>query len=197
MRALQIVNSLSPGGLEVQLLRSIAEFHRLGVQADICCLGARKELDDAFESAGARIWRIPKKANPHTTAKCIRKLLGTTAWDVVHSHLGHTSGGFALGSFQSHTPCVISFHSCEPLALLGWKTRPGLKQLRQVWLSYHEFFMRKYASYFIGQSKISIQNFEPRWRQQPERFAALSNGVVAPGTLGQAGRSFTGRRKAR
>lgn len=180
MRALNVVNWLAPGGIELLLLRAAPRLKKLGVHVDICCTGPRHLLDDQFESHGCRIYRIPKSANCYDTAARIERLT-RDAYDLVHSHFGYTSGGIACGASRASTPVLISVHNSRPLALSGWRNRPLLGPIRDAWLAWHGRLMERHAEAFLCHSIANQIGFARRLRDA-SRCRVVPLGVDCPPT---------------
>jgi glycosyltransferase EpsF len=180
MRVLTVLDRLNPGGIEVQLLQAVPWLQRQGVTVDFCCAVPPGTLDARFEALGCRIHRVPKTPNCYSTARHLQRLLEREPYDVVHSHLGHSSGGFALGAHGAGVPAAVSFHSAMPLSLYRWRTRPVLRQLRSTWLKWHGSLIRRYARMLVGHSRVNLERFAPDWRQHPNRCRVIMNGVDFP-----------------
>ncbi len=180
MRVLTVLSWLNPGGIEVQLLQAVPWLQQQGVTIDFCCTGPVGMLDSHFEALGCRIHRLTKTPNCYATARHLQRLLRHEHYDVVHSHLGHSSGGFTLGSDRLGVPSVVSFHSAMPLSLYRWRKRPVLGQLRSAWLSWHRRLIRRHAQMLVGHSQINLDGFAPDWRRHHDRCRIIMNGVDFP-----------------
>jgi glycosyltransferase EpsF len=182
MRILSIVNWLNRGGIEVQLLQAIPFLKRIGVDMDICTF-APGVLDADFATQGCAVKHIRKTPDCYAIARQFQRILAKKRYDVVHSNHGYSSGVFALAADRMGIPAVVSFHSAAPSSLCHWRTIPGLRQVRTLWLQWHRRLMERHARVFIGHSHVNIQAFAPHWRQQPDRYRVIPNGVLFPGQL--------------
>jgi glycosyltransferase involved in cell wall biosynthesis len=151
-----------------------------GIDVDVCCTGPRGALDEEFEAQGSTIWRIPKSANCRATARHLARLLTRRDYAIVHSRFGHASGGFALGAARMRVPAIISFHSAEPLSLYRWRRTPLLAQVRRGWLAWHRQLMARYATLFVGHSVANLSAVQPHWRDDPQRYRVVHNGIDFP-----------------
>ena len=183
MRVLTVVDRLNPGGIEVQLLQAVPSLLRHGLTIDFCCTGIAGSLDPQFEALGCRIYRLPKTPNCYSTARHLKRLLRREQYHVVHSHLGHSSGGIALGAHRNGVPCAVSFHSAMPLSLYGWRGRPVLGRLRSAWLHWHRELIGRHAQMVVGHSQVNLEGFAPDWSQHPNRCRVIMNGVDFPDAL--------------
>ncbi len=182
MRILCVVNWLNRGGIEVTRLRLLPRLIREGIHTDFCCLGPGV-LDADFAALGCAIRRIPKSPNCCRTATDIQRILAERDYALVHSHLGHVSGGFALGAARTGVPVVVSLHSAMPMALYHWRKLPLLAQVRKVWLRWHRYLMDKHVQVFVGHSKENLRAFAPHWERNPARYRVITNGAEFPTEL--------------
>ena len=137
-------------------------------------------MESNFEQLQVPIYGLRKSANCFATAKGISALLQSHPVDIVHSHFGHTSGGIALGCHRAGVPCVVTYHSSEPLALIGWKEIPVLRHLRSQWLRWHDHLIKKHATILIAPSTACLKFVEPNWDAHPERYRLIPNGIALP-----------------
>jgi len=179
MNVLNIVNRLSPGGIELLLLHAIPYLKRVGIHTDICCLGPKSTLDSRFEAQGCRILRIPKTANCYASAKYLQPILSSGDYSLVHSNFGYTSGGIALGAARENVPLAISIHSCEPLALDRWRKKPFLNSIRTQWLRWHRRLMDRHAGLFLGHSRTNLAAFAKN-SEADARYRVLLNAIEPP-----------------
>lgn len=182
-RVLVLLHHLVLGGIEVQLSRALERFRVAGYQLDFCCTGSESELDSFVRAQGSEIYRIRRTANFYKTASLLRHLLVRHPYDIVHSQFGHTSGGICLGAAKCRVPCLVSIHSDCPTALATWDTKPGLRFLRQVWLTWHRRLMEKHCALFLGHSRTNLDTSFPGWSRMTgrhKRFRLIRNGIEFP-----------------
>jgi glycosyltransferase involved in cell wall biosynthesis len=179
MRILSVVNWLNRGGIETMLHGLVPRLQALGVDVDVCSLGPGT-LDAAFVARGCTLWRIPKTANCLRTAELFQRVLVRRRYDLVHSHLGHVSGGFALGAARLGIPVVVSLHSATPTSLYQWRGVPLLSQVRRLWLSWHRRLMDRYVDVVVGHSRENIRALAPHGAENPARYRVILNGTEFP-----------------
>ena len=143
IRVLTVLNWLARGGIEVTLLRCLPLLRDLGIDVDVACLQGAGELDQDYEAKGVRVVRIGKSVNPYTTSRSIARVVQDLQADIVHSRMGYTSGGIALGAKRAGAPCIVSFHSAAPTALYNWRGKLGLHEVRWLWLAIHRCMMER------------------------------------------------------
>jgi glycosyltransferase involved in cell wall biosynthesis len=182
MKVLTVVNWLNRGGIEVMLRNSLPWLKKNGINLDICCMEPGV-LDSEFVDFGCAIHRITKTANCYATSRYCRRILEKNKYDVVHSHLGYISGGIALAADSMDIPAAISFHSATAMSLYNWRTIPGLRQLRELWLGWHRNLMERHGRAFVGHSHINLAAYAPDIKQQSKRYRVIQNGVRFPGHL--------------
>ncbi|SCA63992.1 hypothetical protein SCG7086_BM_00100 [Chlamydiales bacterium SCGC AG-110-P3] len=179
MRVLQVVNSLERGGLEVMLVRALPYLQKAGVQIDFCCQSSGSSLmEQEVKEAGCQVFHIGKSAIPNRTAAALREHLSNVHYDAVHSHLGYSSGGIALGAYQAGVSCVVSLHSSMPTSLWRWREKPLLGFLRTAWLRWHRRLIQRYSSCFVAHSKAVLEAFCGNGSVHRRRYHVILNGVV-------------------
>jgi len=181
MRVLTFINWLGRGGVETALLRCLPHLRARGVEVDVCCQGARRELDADFERCGCRILRIRKCAVPLETAWRLGRELRAGRWDLLHSRMGATSGGAVLAAARCGLPAVVSVHNGPAATLPAWAARPGLAAVRRAWLGWHRRLIDRHARMIVGHSAANLDAFAPGWRSDPARHRVVVNGVEPPG----------------
>jgi len=143
----------------------------------------RHRVEQKFRDLGCNIFRIEKSANPYRSARSLRLLLQKEQYDIVHSHFGYTSGGFALGAHAVGLPFLNSFHAAAPTALERWDHYLGLRQIKKGWLRVHRYLLDRYVTKHMGHSKTNLDSFEPEWSSFAERYTHLPNGINFPSCL--------------
>ena len=182
MRILTVVNWLNRGGIETMLLAAIPRLRQAGIEMDFCCLGPGT-LDAEFAAQGCALWRIPKTGNCRRTAREFQTVVARRRYAAIHSHFGHTSGGFALGAARAGVAIAVSIHSGMALSLYGWRTVPLLRQARSVWLAWHRRLMQRHVNLFVGHSRENLRSFSPAWESDPGRYRVILNGIDFPAKL--------------
>jgi glycosyltransferase EpsF len=180
IRVLAIADRLTLGGIELMLLNTMPRLLDNGIRMDVCSQGGEGDLDDEFRAFGCTIHRVAKSLNPYSVAWELRRLLKEKPYEVVHSHKGYGSGGFALGADHHRIPIVVSIHSEQSNVRRSWEKNFVLRQARNAWLMWHQRKLRSYVDVFVGHSKVSINAFERRWREEPKRFRVIQNGIAFP-----------------
>lgn len=184
MKVLQVVNSLERGGLEVMLVRSLAYLQKAGIQVDFCCQSScGSTLEKEVRDAGCTVVKIGKSAVPVRTATALQAVLDKGDYDIVHSHLGYSSGGIALAAHRAGVPCIVSIHSSVPTSLWNWQGKFGLALLRKAWLGWHRSLMNRYATCFIGHSEVNLQSFCGKGSVYKRKYHVILNGVVDGQTM--------------
>jgi glycosyltransferase involved in cell wall biosynthesis len=179
---ISVVNCLNRGGIETQLLQALPALCEAGVEMDICSTGPGV-LDGQYAAYGCRLWQIPKSPNCLTTARHFQRVLAQRSYDCVHCNLEHASGGYALGAAKAGVPIAVSFHLSMPGSLAAWRNKPGLAQIRKLWLLWHRRLMDRHVRIFVGHSEANIRAVTPDWKEQPKRYRTVMNGVSFPASL--------------
>jgi glycosyltransferase involved in cell wall biosynthesis len=114
-RALHILGSLNPGGVERWLRDSVRRRGESAWGFDFCLLGeGRGAYAPELEALGCRVLACP--LTPRATfAARLFSLLRRERYDVVHSHVHHFSGLVLAVAYAAAVPVRVAHsHTCEP-----------------------------------------------------------------------------------
>lgn len=190
MKVLICLNSLGLGGIEVMFHQALPLLRERQIQLDFCLNERGKSLEQACIDRGARIWYLPKYANPLRTASELQAFLKEHSYDIVHSQYGYVAGGQLLGARRAGAHAIVSFHSACPTSLFSWQRWPILKQFRQLWLYWHAHLIQQNAGCVLGHSKANLDAWDPLWQQRPQHYRYIRHALSTP-------LEFPSRREAR
>jgi glycosyltransferase involved in cell wall biosynthesis len=116
-RALHVLGSLNPGGVERWLLDTVRLRGDSGWRFDFCLLGRERGVyAPRLEALGCRVLQCPL-ATPLTFPARLFALLRRERYDVVHSHVHHFSGVvLAVAGAAGVRVRAAHGHTCEPAA---------------------------------------------------------------------------------
>ena len=136
MKVLHIVNTLSAGGAELQLLTLVRRLKRLGVEQRVAYLKENvpgsKSLRNEFETESVAV--LDLGARRSIGISCLLRAFSIAkVWrpDVVHTHLPRADFVGALIRLRRLTPVwVVSIHAIYEAS---WRGRRALPLLRLIW----------------------------------------------------------------
>jgi glycosyltransferase involved in cell wall biosynthesis len=113
-RALHVLGSLNPGGVERWLLDTVRRRGDSPWRFDVCLLGAERGVwAERLEALGGRILSCPL-APRATFAVRLHALLRRERYDVVHSHVHHFSGFVLAVAHGAGVPVRVAHsHTCD------------------------------------------------------------------------------------
>lgn len=176
MKALTILHSLSIGGIEKTLYHCLPVLQNENIEMSICCFEKDGNLEEDFRSKGVRIVYIKKTGSFLMDFIQLFRLAKKDSYDIIHSRLSYTSGGFALACRCLKIPFFVSIHNEFAATLISWSKKPVFAQIRNSYLAIHKFLTKKYASLIIGHSRSNLDRNFPDW-ESSEQFKVLYNGV--------------------
>ena len=183
LRILMFLNSLGLGGAETMLLRCMPYFLDNEISIDFCCTGGTDALDRHFEKYCCEIVRIPKSVSLNKIARAICHQCSKKDYDLIHSQYGYVSGGACKAANEMNIPIIVSFHGAMPYSLFAWRSVPILSQIRLFWLRWHDFYIRKYATFVVGHSHSNLDAFDKAWSDYPARYRFVRNCIGTPSVL--------------
>jgi|SRR5690625_481752 len=177
MKVLTILNSLTIGGIENTLYSCLPGLKAENIKITICCLEKDAILEEDFIESGVEIIYIKKTGSLAYDFIQLYRILKNNSFDLVHSRMSYTSGGFALASKVSKTPFVLSIHNEFAATLITWSKKFILSSLRSIYLSIHKLLSLKYSSLILGHSKSNLDRNYPNWKNDLSKYKILYNGV--------------------
>jgi glycosyltransferase involved in cell wall biosynthesis len=116
MNVLEVCDDYPPfttGGIGNTVFALVKEWHRIGVNVHVICVGSGSSVSTKFE-AGVRVTRIPRPEFPPRTLwfqlkglRLLQRYLSSA--DVVHAH-GSTCGLMALANRKPRRPWIMTNH---------------------------------------------------------------------------------------
>lgn len=176
MKVLTILHSLSIGGIEKTLYHCIPGLQNANIKMTICCFSKGGNLEEDFKAQGVNVVYIKKTGSFFLDFLQLYQLLKKNDFDIVHSRLSYTSGGFALACRLLKIPFFVSIHNEFPATMIKWAKKPILSQLRKVYLESHKFLTLRFSSLIIGHSRSNLDRNFANW-ENSSQFKVLYNGV--------------------
>lgn len=176
MRVLTILHSLSIGGIEKTLYHCLPELNKGGIDITICCFERGGNLEKEFISRGVEVLYIKKTGSLFLDFIQLISLLTRHDFDIIHSRLSYTSGGFALASKFLNKPFLLSIHNEFPATLIKWANKPVFSSFRKIYLKMHKYLSTKFSTRIIGHSKSNLESNFNDW-ESSSKFIVLYNGV--------------------
>jgi|SRR5690554_1809212 len=176
MKILTLLHSLSIGGVEKTLYHCLPRLQSEGIEMTICCFEKGGNLEEDYKAKGVNVIYFKKTGSFLADFFQLYKVAKNHQYDIIHSRLSYTSGGFALASRFLEIPFIVSIHNEFPATLIKWSKRPFFAQLRNLYLKIHKFFTKKYATLIVGHSRSNLDRNFPHW-EASEQFKVLYNGV--------------------
>lgn len=176
MKVLTILHSLSIGGIEKTLYHCLPDLQNENIEMTICCFERGGNLEEDFRSKGVDVVYIKKTGSFLMDFIQLFRLARKNNYDIIHSRLSYTSGGFALACRYLKIPFLVSIHNEFAATLISWSKKPGFAQVRKSYLAMHKFLTKKYASLIVGHSRSNLDRNFPDW-ESSDQFKVLYNGV--------------------
>lgn len=176
MKVLTLLHSLSIGGIEKTLFHCLPELQKENIEMTICCFKKGGNLEDDFKLKGVNIVYIKKTGSFFMDFIQLFLIAQKNNFDIIHSRLSYTSGGFALACKLLNIPFLVSIHNEFPATLISWTKKPLLAKIRKYYLRMHKFLTKKYASLIVGHSRSNLDRNFPDWKNS-KQFTVLYNGV--------------------
>lgn len=175
-KVLTILHSLTIGGIEKTLFHCMPGLQRENIEMTICCFSEGGNLEKEFRSMGVKLIYIRKTGSFLMDYFQLYSILKKNKFDVIHSRLSYTSGGFALAAKAAGIPFLVSYHNEFAATMIKWDKKFILSAIRKAYLACHKYLIMKYSTLIIGHSKSNlIRNFNG-W-EHSSKFKVLYNGV--------------------
>lgn len=178
MKVLTILHSLTIGGIEKTLYSCLPFLKREGMEISVCCFSNEGNLHEQFLDEGVEIFHIKKTGSVVLDAIQLNRILRNNRFDIVHSRLSYTSGGFALACSIKKIPFLLSMHNEFPATMIKLSKYFFLRDLRKLYLKYHKALTNRFSDIVIGHSKANLDANYPQWEaDQSRRYRLVYNGV--------------------
>lgn len=177
MRVLTILNSLTIGGIENTLYSCLPGLKKEDIKITICCLEKNAILEQEFIESGIEIIYIQKTGSLLCDFIQLYRIISNRRFDLIHSRMSYTSGGFALASKLSKTPFILSIHNEFAATLISWSDKFMLSSIRKIYLKFHKLLSSKYSNLILGHSRSNLDRNYPNWENDSNKYKVLYNGV--------------------
>ena len=167
-KVLHVLGRMQRGGAEMRLLEVMRHLCPSEFHADVCALsGLPGRLDESVRACGGAV--IPLKLSASFPRRFIR-LLRTRQYDVVHSHVLHTSGAILFLAAAAGAPVRIAhFRAMDDARTSTWRRR----MQRSLMLR----FIDRYATHIVACGEGAMNGiWRPGW-QTDERCQIIYNSV--------------------
>lgn len=177
MKVLTILNSLTIGGIENTLYSCLPGLKDENIEITICCLEKNAILEEDFRESGIEIIYIKKTGSLVYDFIQLYRIINYRKFDVVHSRMSFTSGGFAIASKMSKTPFILSIHNEFAATLISWSNKFVLSSIRKIYLKLHKLLSLKFSNLILGHSRSNLDRNYPNWENDSSKYKVLYNGV--------------------
>jgi glycosyltransferase involved in cell wall biosynthesis len=173
-RVLHLVGGLARGGIETWLMHVLRTIDRDQYPMDFLVWSpVPQEYDEEALALGARIFRGPHVHKPRAYGEFLKKVLRDYGpYDVVHSHLHHSSGYALRVAAQCGIPVRIAHSHNDRSA--EYASAPLAKR---VYLALMRRWVSRFATVGLGCSGVAAASlFGDNWQDEP-RWRVLYYGV--------------------
>lgn len=178
MKVLTVLHTLSIGGIEKTLFSCLPFLKKEGVEISVCCFSKEGNLHAQFQREGVRVYHIKKTGSVMLDMLQLNNILRKNRFDIVHSRLSYTSGGFALACRLNNTPFLLSMHNEFAATMVKLSKYFFLRDLRMLYLKYHKALTGRFSSIIIGHSKANLDaNYKGWENDKTGKYRLVYNGV--------------------
>jgi glycosyltransferase involved in cell wall biosynthesis len=162
IRILHIVGGMGHGGVETWLMHVLRHIDRRRFQMDFMVHTAEPcPYDNEIRALGSRILPCLRPDQPWRYARNFRRILASSAYQIVHSHVHHYSGYTLRLAQRAGTPIRIA-HSHNDV--FPQDTSPG--PLRWIYLVTAKRWIRRFGTMRLAASgKAAEALFGSRWQR--------------------------------
>lgn len=172
LRVLQIIAAPELGGIENQLLAFLERCDHSHFAVDVACTDSVEgTLQGAYLEAETEL--IPCRWSRYIVPFVwrLRQLLRRKKYDVLHARMSEVSGAALLAARLAGVPVrIASFHHTK----IDW-SKTGI--LNHCVVSILRYMTRRFATGILGISQGCLDTYYSDWRQYPEKFRVVYNGV--------------------
>jgi glycosyltransferase involved in cell wall biosynthesis len=188
-RVLHLVGGLARGGIETWLMHVLRTIDRDRYPMDFLVWSpTAQEYDAEALALGARILRGPHVHQPRAYGAFLKRVLREQGpYDVVHSHLHHSSGYVLRAAAQCGVPVRIAHSHNDRSSEYASASLP-----KRLYLTLMRQWVSRFATVGLGCSGVAAASlFGPDWQTDP-RWRVLYYGVdLAPFCAPADGRART------
>ncbi len=174
LRALQVIGSLDPGGIETWLLAALRHLDARRLRMDFAVQSRRLGcLENEVLELGGRVLRCTRPHAPWRYGASLERILERAGpYDIVHGHLDHYSGFVLALAAAAGVPVRIAHAHNDKRSV-----ESGRGPLRAAYLASMKSRIRCHATAGLAASDQAAESlFGSRWREDP-RFHVLPCGV--------------------
>jgi glycosyltransferase EpsF len=178
-KVLHLVHSLNRGGIEVWLMSLLRQSWSSGNwHIDFLCKGeAVGEMALEARRLDAEVYHCPLRPTHLAYYRCLKSLLKTRQYDLVHNHLEGYSGFPVWVAHNMKIPVITSFHNPYFDPQTAFTRLPGISFLRSVYVKYSIDYALKHSDVVTGCSRAVLDELCTNGRCDNTETTVLYYGI--------------------